>query len=65
MDTKFKQIVASEAARLGSLNKLCKLANVPQSSVSDWMRGKSGISWAVASKLMEALKIDLVLSNSR
>lgn len=59
MDEKFKDIIASEAARIGSLNRLCKLARVPQSSVSEWMKGRAGISWSVACRLMDALNLDL------
>jgi hypothetical protein len=62
MDTQLKQIVAAEAARMGSLNKLCKLAKVPQSSVSEWMRGKSGLSWDVVCRLAECLKLELRVS---
>lgn len=59
MDTKLKQIIAVEAARIGSINKLCKLANVPQNSVLRWMKGKSSISWSVVCRLADALKLDL------
>lgn len=64
MDTKLKQIIATSAAKAGSLNRLCKLAGVPQSSVSDWMRGKTGISWRHVCTLLEYLGIDLVQSET-
>jgi transcriptional regulator with XRE-family HTH domain len=63
MDKKFRQIIAAEAAKVGSLNRLCRLAGVPQSSVSEWLRGKSGLSWSVVCRLADYLCLDLAVSD--
>lgn len=57
MDAQFREIIAEAAKRHGSVNKLCKAAGVPQSSISTWLLGKQGLSWDSACKLGDYLGI--------
>lgn len=56
----FREIVQSAAHFHGSVNRLCKAADVPQASVSAWLAGKqANLSWPVASRLCDYLGVRL------
>lgn len=53
-DEVFRELVVSESEKLGSVNRLCKAAGVPQSSVSAWMTGvQESLHLSVVKKLCD------------
>lgn len=59
IDKQLRRIVVREAKQAGSVNALCKAAQVPQASVSDWLAEKGGLSWSVVCRLCDHLGVGL------
>lgn len=55
IDADLRNALQVAADRHGSVNALAKAAGVPQTSLAAYLRGESGLSWAIVARLCDHL----------